>query len=58
MRVKVTVPVTDGQALRDKILEGAEKIEAEETGQENWEIVSLIVLNTVLLLRFISPRPC
>lgn len=54
MRIKVTVPVIDGQSLREKILEGAEKIEAEETGQENWEVVSLTVLEPFITLTAFS----
>jgi hypothetical protein len=40
MRVRVTVPTKDGKRLRDQILEGAERVEDEETGQAEWEVVS------------------
>jgi len=41
MRVRVTVPTKDGKRLREKILEGAEQVEDEETGQTEWEVVSV-----------------
>lgn len=40
MRVRVTVPTKDGKRLREKILEGAEQVEDEETGETEWEVVS------------------
>ena len=40
MRVRVTMPTKDGKRLREQILEGAEKVEADETGAEEWEVVS------------------
>jgi ribosome maturation protein SDO1 len=39
MRVKVAVPTADSKRLREKIIEGAEKIEDDETGQEEWVVV-------------------
>lgn len=39
MRVKVSIPVEDGEKLKDKILEGAEKVEADEKSQNEWEVV-------------------
>jgi len=42
MRVKVTLPVADAKLLREKILEGAEKVEHDETKQEDWEATLLI----------------
>lgn len=44
MRVRVSMPTADGKRLREKIIEGAEKIEDEETGQEEWEVVRLILV--------------
>ena len=41
MRIKVSLPVADAKLLREKILEGAEKIEHDETMQEDWEAVCL-----------------
>ncbi|KAF9785945.1 SBDS protein C-terminal domain-containing protein [Thelephora terrestris] len=42
MRVRVTVPTKDGKRLREHILEGAEQVEEEETGQAEWDVVMLI----------------
>jgi len=42
MRVRVTVPTKDGKRLREQILEGAEQVEEEETGQAEWDVVMLI----------------
>ncbi|PSR72437.1 hypothetical protein PHLCEN_2v11688 [Hermanssonia centrifuga] len=44
MRVRVTMPVKDGKRLREQIVEGAEKVEGDEMGQEEWEVVSLLYL--------------
>lgn len=40
MRVRLTVPVKDAKRLKEKIVEGAEKVEEEDWGQEEWEVVS------------------
>ncbi|KAG6814420.1 hypothetical protein H0H92_007423 [Tricholoma furcatifolium] len=42
MRVRVSVPTADSKRLREKIIEGAEKIEDDETGQQEWEVTMLI----------------
>ena len=39
MRVRVTMPTKDGKRLREKVIEGAEKIEDDEMGQQQWEVV-------------------
>lgn len=39
MRVRVTMPTKDGKRLREQIVEGAEKVEEDEMGQEEWEVV-------------------
>ena len=41
MRVRVTMPTAVGKRLREKILEGAEKVEDDEMGNEEWEVVRL-----------------
>lgn len=41
MRVRVTMPNADGKRLREKILEGAEKVEVDEMGQNEWELVGV-----------------
>jgi len=42
MRIKVFVPAEDIDRLREKLLEGAEKVESDEKGQNEWEGVMLI----------------
>ena len=41
MRVRVTVPATDVERLKIRILEGAEKVESEDAGEEDWVAVCL-----------------
>lgn len=53
MRVRVTVPTKDGKRLREQILEGAEQVEDEETGQTEWEVVS--VANFSVYLHRLTP---
>ena len=40
MRVRVTLPTKDAKRIREQVVEGAEKIEVDEMGQEEWEVVS------------------
>ncbi|KAF8641197.1 hypothetical protein AX17_000832 [Amanita inopinata Kibby_2008] len=42
MRVRVSFPISDVDQLRNKIVEGAERVESEETSQSDWEAVMLI----------------
>ncbi|KAF7797802.1 hypothetical protein EIP86_009007 [Pleurotus ostreatoroseus] len=42
MRVRVTMPTKDGKRLREQIIEGAEKVEDDEMGQDEWEAIMLI----------------
>ncbi|KAF9263124.1 Shwachman-Bodian-diamond syndrome protein [Marasmius fiardii PR-910] len=42
MRVRVTIPAADGKRLREKVLEGAEKVEDDEMGNDGWEVIMLI----------------
>ena len=44
------MPTADGKKLREKITEGAEKIEDDEMGQNEWEVVSGIKLIHISLL--------
>ena len=39
MRIKVSIPVAKMESLKEQILEGAEKVEVEQTGQDDWEVV-------------------
>jgi ribosome maturation protein SDO1 len=34
------MPTADGKRLREKVLEGAETVEEDEMGQDEWEVVS------------------
>lgn len=40
MRVRVTMPAKVAERLKDRIMEGAEKVEDEDMGEEEWETVS------------------
>jgi len=42
MRIKLSLPITDAEKLREKVLEVAEKVEHDETGQVDWEVTMLI----------------
>ncbi|KAJ7767513.1 SBDS protein C-terminal domain-containing protein [Mycena maculata] len=42
MRVRVTMPTADGKRLREKIIEGAQTVEDDEMGQDEWEVIMLI----------------
>ncbi|KAJ7480091.1 SBDS protein C-terminal domain-containing protein [Mycena galericulata] len=42
MRVRISMPTADGKRLREKILEGAETVEDDEMGQDEWEVIMLI----------------
>jgi hypothetical protein len=35
------MPTADGKRLREKVIEGAETVEEEVTGQNEWEVVGL-----------------
>lgn len=39
MRIKVSLPVADALKVKEKILEGAEKVELDQTGESDWEVV-------------------
>lgn len=41
MRIKVSLPIADAEKLREKVVKAAEKVEHDETGQSDWEIVRL-----------------
>ncbi|GLB36588.1 putative SBDS protein C-terminal domain [Lyophyllum shimeji] len=58
MRVRVTMPTADSKRLREKILEGAEKVEVDETGQEEWEVVMLIDPGQFRVVNEILQKEC
>jgi ribosome maturation protein SDO1 len=39
MRVRITMPSKDGKRLKEQVVQGADKVEDEDWGEE-WEIVS------------------
>lgn len=45
MRVRVIVPAADSQRLREDVVKSGEKIEHEETNEQEWEVVSKLVFN-------------
>lgn len=42
MRVRVTVPANDSQRLREGIIKSGDKVEHEETHEQDWEVTMLI----------------
>lgn len=40
MRIKVSLPAADAKTLREKILESADTVEKDETGEDEWETAS------------------
>jgi len=42
MRVRVTVPASDSQRLREGIFKFGDKIEHEETHEQEWEVVGCL----------------
>ncbi|TFK47947.1 Shwachman-Bodian-diamond syndrome protein [Heliocybe sulcata] len=58
MRVRVTMPTADGKRLREKVVDGAEKIEVDETGQEEWEVVMLIDPSHFRVLNELLQKEC
>ncbi|KAF9455259.1 ribosome maturation protein, partial [Collybia nuda] len=58
MRVRVSMPTADGKRLREKIVHGAEKIEDDETGQEEWQVVMLIEPGQFRVINEILQKEC
>jgi len=42
MRVRVTMPSADGVRLKEQILQSAEKVERDQAGEADWDLVMLI----------------
>jgi len=40
--VKVSIPAADKERLKDKLLEGVEKVELDLTVKDDWEVTMLI----------------
>ncbi|KAI0693633.1 SBDS protein C-terminal domain-containing protein [Cytidiella melzeri] len=58
MRVRVTMPTADGKKLREKIVEGAETVEVDEMGQQEWEAVMLIDPGQFRIINDILQKEC
>jgi ribosome maturation protein SDO1 len=58
MRIRVALPTGDGQRLREKILEGAEKVEKENIGDEEWDAVMLIDPGQFRLINDLLQKEC
>ncbi|KAF8060956.1 SBDS protein C-terminal domain-containing protein [Lyophyllum atratum] len=58
MRVRVSMPTADSKRLREKILEGAETVEDDETGQEEWEVIMLIDPGQFRVINEILQKEC
>jgi ribosome maturation protein SDO1 len=40
MRVRITMPTKDGKRLKDQVVANADKVEEDDFGSEEWEVVS------------------
>jgi len=58
MRVRVSVPSADRDKLRDKIVDGAEKVENEETREVDWEVVMLIEPSRFRVINELLQKQC
>ncbi|KAJ3812746.1 SBDS protein C-terminal domain-containing protein [Lentinula lateritia] len=58
MRVRVTVPNGDSERLRNKVLEGAEKIEEDVMGQNDWEVILLIDPSQFRVINELLQKEC
>ncbi|KAJ3758580.1 Shwachman-Bodian-diamond syndrome protein [Lentinula raphanica] len=58
MRVRVTVPSADGQRIREKVLEGAEKVEQDQMGEDEWEVTLLIDPSQFRVINELLQKEC
>jgi len=58
MRIKVSLPLADAKLLREKVLEGAEKVEHDETMQEDWEATLLIDPSQFRVINELFQKEC
>jgi len=58
MRVRVTMPTADGKRLREKILEGAEKVETDEMAESEWEAIMLIDPSQFRIINELLQKEC
>ncbi|PPQ67369.1 hypothetical protein CVT25_005948 [Psilocybe cyanescens] len=58
MRIKLSLPIADAEKLREKVLEVAEKVEHDETGQSDWEITMLIDPGQFRIINELLQKEC
>ncbi|TRM62374.1 SBDS protein C-terminal domain-containing protein [Schizophyllum amplum] len=58
MRIRVTLPKDDSEKWRAKIVEGAEKIETEETPADEWEAIMLIDPSQFRVINDLLQKEC
>ncbi|KAF7784518.1 hypothetical protein Agabi119p4_683 [Agaricus bisporus var. burnettii] len=58
MRIRVTVPAADAQRLRDNIIQIGEKVEHEETNEQDWEVTMLIEPNAFRNINELLQKEC
>ncbi|KAJ4485487.1 SBDS protein C-terminal domain-containing protein [Lentinula aciculospora] len=58
MRVRVTMPSADGKRLREKVLEGGEKVEENEVNQDEWEVILLIDPSQFRVINELLQKEC
>ncbi|KAF7437352.1 hypothetical protein PC9H_004191 [Pleurotus ostreatus] len=58
MRIRVSMPPAEGQKLREKILEGAEKVEEDETTDIEWKAILLIDPSQFRIINELLQKEC
>ncbi|CAA7271420.1 unnamed protein product [Cyclocybe aegerita] len=58
MRIKVSLPVADVPKLRGKVLEGAETVEHDETGETDWAVTMLINPSQFRVINDLLQKEC
>lgn len=56
MRVKVSMPTADAEKLKGKITDCAEKVEQEEAGESDWDIVRIFKCHPLFMLISVCRR--
>jgi len=58
MRIKVSVPLAKKESLKEQILEGAEKVEVDKTGEDDWEVTMLIDPSQFRVINDLLQKEC
>jgi ribosome maturation protein SDO1 len=58
MRIRVSMPNEDAKQLREKVLEGAEKVENDEVKQDEWNAVMLIDPSQFRVINELLQKEC